>query len=429
MVEVKLPEYAEVVFATVADDGLPVRYRVLKGGRASAKSHTFASGLIIRARSKKTRILCCREIQKSIKDSVKRLLEKKIDEMGWGVLGDGSFFCLESEIRCNINGSLITFTGLRSNIDSVKSTEDIDIAYVSEARVVSQNSWDVLIPTVRNPSSEIWIDYNPGLPTDPVDVMFAGSDIPPGTIVRHVNHDDNPFLPDVMKQEMEWMKKRDYEKYLHVWEGKYQQNSEARVFKNVRIEPCPEPPEDTVFRFGADWGFSVDPTVLIRMWIDGRTLYIDREAYRIGCSMDDLPKLFAGRDGVNQGEVWTPALEAAYPGIEGVKKWTITADSARPETIDHLRKRGFKMEGAKKGAGSIMEGIEWLQSYDIVIDPQCAHAAIEFQTFSFKVDKVTGQILPLLEDKNNHVIDSARYGTEGLRKGTGYGVDNLKAWG
>lgn len=426
MVEAELPEFAEAIFSETADDGSPTRYVALYGGRGSAKSHSFAASLIILARQKPINVLCCREIQRSIRDSVKRLLDQKIDGFGWGHTpgGDKFFTSLETEIRGR-NGSLFTFAGLRSNIDSVKSTEGIDIAYVSEARSVSRASWDVLIPTVRNDGSRIFVDWNPGLPTDPVDVMFRGEKgPPPGAIVRRVNFDQNPWFPDVLRREMEYDRERDVDKYNHVWLGEYQRNSEARVFKHVRIEPCPEPPPGTVFRFGADWGFSVDPSVLVRCWIDGRTLYIDREAYRVGCETEDLPKLFAGKDGRLPGEEWTPALEAVYPGIEGAKRWEIVADSARPETISALNKRGFRVVPARKGAGSINEGIEWLQSYDIVIDPSCTNAAYEFTTFSFKVDKVTGQVLPLLDDKNNHVIDACRYATEGLRKG---GI-NLAAW-
>lgn len=407
------------LFAPVADDGLPVRFRVAKGGRGSGKSHCFAEALIERAAEKKTRILCAREIQKSIRDSVKALLTKKIKELGY----ESEFNVLDTEIR-HSNGSLITFVGLRSNIESVKSTEDVDICYVSEARTVSQTSWDVLTPTIRNVGSEIWADYNPEDPKDPVDAKFSGDAVPPGSIVRHINYTENPFFPDVLRVEMEWDKSRDVEKYNHVWLGLHKTNSEARVFKKVEVREVPEPPADTVFRFGADWGFSVDPSVLLRMWIDGRTLYIDREAYRVGCETEDLPKLFAGKDGANEGEVWTPELEAAYPGIEDAKKWPITADSARPETISHMNKRGFKMTGARKGPNSVSEGIEWLQSYDIVIDPSCKHAAYEFTSYAFKIDDKTNQVLPILVDKDNHVIDAARYATESLRKPR----HNIAAW-
>lgn len=421
--EIKRRDRADLtqgVFAPVADDGSPVRFRVMKGGRGSGKSHGFAEELIERMAARKTRVLCCREIQKSIRDSVKALLVKKIKELYY----EKDFDVLDTEIR-HKNGSLATFVGLRTNIESVKSTEDVDIAYVSEARTVSQTSWEVLTPTIRNEGSEIWADYNPKDEKDPVDAMFAGKDgPPPGSIVRHINYTDNKHFPDVLRREMEYDKKRDPEKYQHVWLGQHKKNSEARVFKNVRIEACPEPPPNTVFRFGADWGFSVDPSVLLRMWLDGRTLYIDREAYRVGCETEDLPKLFAGREGALPGEEWTPAMEAVYPGIEGAKKWTITADSARPETISALNKRGFKVVGARKGAGSINEGIEWLQSYDIVIDPQCTHAEYEFTSFSFKIDPLTNQVLPILEEKDNHLIDAARYATEALRKGG----PNLRAW-
>lgn len=407
------------LFAPVADDGLPVRFRVAKGGRGSGKSHCFAEALIERAAQKKTRILCAREIQKSIRDSVKALLTKKIKELGY----ESEFNVLDTEIR-HSNGSLITFVGLRSNIESVKSTEDVDICYVSEARTVSQTSWDVLTPTIRNVGSEIWCDYNPEDPKDPVDAKFSGDAVPPGSIVRHINYTENPFFPDVLRVEMEWDKSRDIEKYNHVWLGLHKTNSEARVFKKVEVREVPEPPADTVFRFGADWGYSVDPSVLLRMWIDGRTLYIDREAYRVGCETEDLPKLFAGKEGANEGEAWTPELEAAYPGIEDAKKWPITADSARPETISHMNKRGFKMTGARKGPNSVAEGIEWLQSYDIVIDPSCKHAAYEFTSYAFKIDDKTNQVLPILVDKDNHVIDAARYGTESLRKPR----HNIAAW-
>jgi len=407
-------------FSGRADDGSIVRFIILKGGRGSGKSHAAAEYLVERMAEKKTRVLCCREIQKSIRDSVKALLVKKIKEL----YRESEFEVLDTEIR-HKNGSLCTFVGLRTNIESVKSTEDVDIAYVSEARTVSQNSWEVLTPTIRNEGSIILVDYNPKDEKDPVDAMFAGKDgPPPGSIVRHINYTDNKHFPDVLRREMEYDKQRDPEKYQHVWLGQHKKNSEARVFKNVRIEPVPTPPPNTVFRFGADWGFSVDPSVLLRMWIDGRTLYIDREAYRVGCETEDLGKLFAGREGALPGEEWTPAMEATYPGIEGAKRWEITADSARPETISALNRRGFRVVGARKGAGSINEGIEWLQSYDIVIDPQCKHAEYEFTSFAFKIDPLTNQVLPILEDKNNHTIDAARYGTEGLRKGG----NNLRAW-
>jgi phage terminase large subunit len=220
---------------------------------------------------------CYREIQKSIRDSVKRLLDDKIAACGLKEFYQST----DTEIRA-ANGSLFIFNGLRTNPDAVKSTEGLDIAAVFEANKVSQRSWDLLVPTVRKDGSEIWAEWNPEFETDPVDQLFRGEDgAPPGSIVRRVNWDDNPFFPEVLKQEMEWDRKRDPEKYSHIWLGEYQKHSEARVFKNWTVEEFDRPP-GTIHRLGADWGFSIDPSVMLRASIEGNRLYIDHEAYRIG---------------------------------------------------------------------------------------------------------------------------------------------------
>jgi phage terminase large subunit len=156
-------------------------------------------------------------------------------------------------------------------------------------------------------------------------------------------------------------------------------------------------PEGTIYRLGADWGYSVDPSCLVRCSIDGNRLYIDHEAYMIGCEIVNLPDLF---DRVPES-----------------RKWFITADSARPETISYMRKHGFpKINAAQKGAGSIEEGIAFLQSYDIVVHPRCQHVIDELTLYSYKTDPLTGQVLPILEDRNNHLIDALRYACEGVRK-------------
>jgi phage terminase large subunit len=269
--ELDLPEAFEPLFYERADDGGPVRYRAFYGGRGSAKSHSIASALLVKARARPLTILCAREIQRSIKESVKRLLDRKIAAHGFGAAGDGFYQSLETEIRGR-NGSLFTFAGLRTNVDSIQSMEGIDIAYVSEARSVSQASLDILTPTVRAPGSEIWFDWNPREEADPVDVMFRGEDgPPPGSIVRRVNHDQNPWFPEELRREMEWDRQRDPDKHAHIWLGGYQKHSEARVFHNWRVEEF-ETPADAVHRFGADWGFSVDPSVLGRCHLKGRTL-------------------------------------------------------------------------------------------------------------------------------------------------------------
>jgi phage terminase large subunit len=207
---------------------------------------------------------------------------------------------------------------------------------------------------------------------------------------------DNPWLPDVLRAEMEYDRGRDLDNYEHVWLGGYVKNSEARVFKNWCVEEFDAPP-DAVYRIGADWGFSVDPTVAVRCHIIGRRLYVDYEAYRVGCEITDTPDLIMS--------------------IPDAEKWPMTADSARPETISHLRKNGFpRILPAIKGARSLEEGVEWLKSFDIVVHPRCRHTIEELTAYSYKTDPLTGIVLPVLQDKDNHIIDALRYANEGARR-------------
>lgn len=389
---VKLPKAFKFLFDTTADDNKPVRYRAVYGGRGSAKSHSFAQALVIKAAQSPLRIGCYREIQKSIRDSVKRLLDDKIRESGLSDFYEST----DTEIRGR-NGSLFIFNGLRSNPEAVKSTEGLDLAAVFEANKVSQKSWDLLIPTVRKEGSEIWAEWNPDSAADPVDQLFRGENgQPPGSIVRKVNWDQNPFFPEVLKQELEWDRKRDPDKYAHIWLGEYAKNSEARVFKNWTVEEFEAEP-GTIFRLGADWGFSIDPSVLIRCYVKERRLYVDHEAWMVGCEIDQLPDLF--------------------DRIPESRKWFITADSARPETISYMQKHGYpKISHAIKGPGSIEDGIEFLKSFDIVVHPRCQNVIDELSLYSYEVDDLTGKVLPKLADKYNHTIDALRYACEGIRK-------------
>ena len=368
------------------------RYKGAHGGRGSGKSHFFAELLIEKAILEPgLRWVCIREVQKSLEQSVKRLLEDKIEALKVGSL----FRVLQTEIKTPGDG-LIIFQGMQNHTaDSIKSLEGYDGAWCEEAQTLSQRSLDLLRPTIRKPGSELWFSWNPNKPTDPIDT-FLRKQPPPSAQVLRANYSDNPWLPDVLREEMEWDKRRDPDKYAHIWLGEYQRNSEARVFHNWRVDEF-ETPANARFYFGADWGFSVDPTVLVRCWIEGRTLYIDREAYKVGCEIDRTPDLFRT--------------------IDGSESWPITADSARPETISYMQRHGFpRIKPAMKGKGSVEDGIEFLKSYDIVIHPRCKHTIDEFSLYSYKVDKLTDEVLPVLEDKKNHVIDSVRYAVEGLRR-------------
>ena len=372
----------------------PARYKAAHGGRGSGKSHEFAQ-MVIEAHimDANTSTVCVREFQKSLKQSVKRLLELKIEE-----LGVGSYFEVQDKLIKNRHGAgLIIFEGMQNHTaDSIKSLEGFDRAWVEEAQSLSQRSLDMLRPTIRKPGSELWFTWNPREASDPIDALLRGATPPPDSMVVEVNYMDNPWFPSVLHDEMEYDKRRDPDKYAHVWLGEYLRNSESRVFKNWRIEEF-DSPADATHRLGADWGFASDPTTLVRCHITGRTLYIDYEAYQVGCEIMDTPDLF----------MTVPEAE----------KWPMVADSARPETISHMRKHGFpKIMAAVKGPKSVEEGIEWLKSYDIVVHPRCVHTIDELTLYSYKIDTMTGRVLPILEDKKNHMIDALRYACEGVRR-------------
>jgi phage terminase large subunit len=339
-----------------------------------------------------------REVQKSLNQSVKRLLENKIETLNVGY----AFDVQQTVINVNPSGNApsggkIIFQGMQDHTsESIKSLEGYRIAWIEEAQSLSQRSLDLLRPTIRLPNSEIWASWNPDEASDPIDVLLRGQNPPPGSIVVEANHTDNPWFPDVLREEMEYDKRRDPEKYAHVWLGKYQQRSEARVFRNWRVEEF-DTPAGAQFRLGADWGFAVDPSVLIRCHLSGRTLYVDYEAYMVGCEIDRLPDLFAR--------------------VPESEKWFITADSSRPETISYMKRHGYpRINAAIKGAKSVEEGIEFLKSFDIVVHPRCQHLIDELTLYRYKIDAKTLEVLPVLEDKDNHVIDALRYALEGLRR-------------
>lgn len=369
----------------------PARYKGAWGGRGSGKSHFFGEMLVEECLIQPTRAVCVREIQKSLDQSVKRLIEDKI--AGLGV--QSRFRILNSHIEVD-NGGVIIFQGMQNHTaDSIKSLEGFRIAWVEEAQSLSQRSLDLLRPTIRAPGSEIWFSWNPSKDTDPVDLLLRGDTPPPGAIVVPANWSDNPWFPDELRDEKDYDQRRDPEKYAHIWLGEYQRNSEARVFRNWKVEEFETPP-DARFYYGADWGFSVDPTVLVRCFVEGRTLFVDAEVYQVGCEIDRTPDLF--------------------DKIKGSRKWPIRADSARPETISYMQRHGFpRLVPANKGAGSVEDGIEFLKSYDIVVHPRCRHTADELALYAYKTDKLTGEVLPVLEDKKNHVIDALRYAVELLR--------------
>jgi phage terminase large subunit len=389
--EIELPDWSECLWRKDA------RHIALWGGRGAAKSRSIGTALILQAAQEHHRVLCGREFQNSIRDSVKRLLDDEIARCGLNHLFDST----EREIR-GPNDSLFIFSGLRGNANGIRSLEGLTDAWIEEAQAVSQGSIDTLEPTLRTPRSRLFWSWNPDLETDPVDAMFRGNDDekwpgpPPRSVVVNVNYDRNPWFPDDLREKMEWDRARDIDKYNHIWLGQYRRNSEARVLKRWRVETF-ESPTNVEYRLGADFGFSIDPSCAVRCWIDGTQLFVDQEAWGLHIEIVDLPALFMT--------------------IPDAEKYWMTADSSRPETISHLRNNGFpRIAPALKGPRSLEEGVEFLKSYDIVVHPRCERLISELTLYSYKVDSLTGQVTAVLEDKDNHMIDALRYAVEGARR-------------
>ncbi|MCP4267635.1 MAG: PBSX family phage terminase large subunit, partial [Candidatus Brocadiaceae bacterium] len=190
---------------------------------------------------------------------------------------------------------------------------------------------------------------------------------------------------------------RDPEKYDWVWEGNCREFSEAQILKGCYTIKDFTLPNDTPYCFGADWGFSQDPNTLTRMFVDmdNKKLYIDYAIDKIGVEISNTP--------------------AFYDQIPRAREFSITADSARPELISHMKNNGFKIKAAKKGKNSIEDGLEFIKDFDVIIHPRCTGVIEEFKLYSYKVDKTTGQVLPDILDKYNHYIDGIRYGLEDYR--------------
>lgn len=360
------------------------RYKVSYGGRGSSKSWTAGRCLIVRAKLSKIRILCTRQLQTSIKDSVHKLLCDTI----YALHLEEFFDITRDTIRCH-NGSEFIFKGLQNQTNEIKSIEGIDICWVEEAQSVSEDSWAILIPTIRKENSEIWVTFNPDREEDATYQRFVVNP-PPDSIVQLVNYYDNPWFPDVLRKEMEYDKEVNYAKYEHVWLGKTVLNTDAQVYHDKFELKEFETPENTIFYYGADWGFANDPTAVVRCFIKEQCLYIDYESGGVGVEFEELPALF--------------------DKIPDVRRWEIRADSARPETISYMSRQQFKIKACPKWKGSVEDGIEYIRSFrKIYVHTRCKHTYEEFKFYSYKQDKNTGDILPVVLDKDNHYMDALRY--------------------
>lgn len=203
----------------------PKRYKVFYGGRGGGKSHAIARALLIKSMQTKTRVLCARELQGSIGDSVHKLLSDVIDSYELNSI----FEVQKATIINKKNGSEFIFKGLKHNATEIKSTEGIDLVWVEEAERVSQNSWEVLIPTIRKEGSEVWISFNPKHPTDPTYINFVAN-ADDNMLVKKVSWRDNPWFPDTLDLERRRMASNDPKAYNHIWEGEFDERHFGGIY-------------------------------------------------------------------------------------------------------------------------------------------------------------------------------------------------------
>lgn len=374
----------------------PWRYNVLEHGRGAGASWTVARKLIVDSMNpdKQFRALCTREFQNSISESVHYLISRQIESLGLQ-----RYFRITRDNITNVYGREFIFKGLHNHIEQIKSFEGITHCWIEEAEKTSEYSYTQLIPTIREDNSIFFITYNPEEETSATYQRFHVKR-PPNARVIFTTWRDNPWFPRVLMEEMLYCKDADFELYEHVWEGKLKQYAEALIMRGkIKVEPF-ETPEGVQLYFGADFGYAVGhPAVLIRMFIKNDRLFIDYEAHALGIEIDQLEQF------------WLTVPESRRE--RGGPKWQIRADSARPDTINHMLRRGFNVVPSEKGKGSLEEGINFLRAFkEVIVHPRCKGSAFDFTHWKWKQDQHTKQVLPIELGIYNDAPAAARYALE-----------------
>lgn len=376
------------------------RYKVFHGGRGSGKSWGVARALLILARQKRLRILCTREVQKSIKDSVHALLSDQIQSLGFGA----DFQILETEIRCTRTGSVFLFAGLSQHtVESIKSFEGCDIVWVEEAQTVSGKSWDVLIPTIRKPGSEIWITLNPQLETDETFQRFIANP-PPDSVVVEMNYNDNPWFPAVLETErLHAQKTMKAEKYRHIWEGKCMPAVDGAIYFD---EVARAEDEGRITRVSPDKLLKVH-AIFDLGWNDAMTIImVQRSAseLRIVDYIEDSHKKLSDYSDMlkakpyNWGHVWLPH--------DGFSKDFKTGKSAE-EMMRALgwtvaRTPNMDIEGGIKAAREVFERV-WFDAEKTKRLVEC------LKRYRRNIGQKTGEAGAPLHDEFSHGADAFRY--------------------
>lgn len=388
-----------------------VMYRTAWGGRGSGKTRTFAvmaaiKGYMYAEQGISGVILCGREFMNTLSDSSMEEIKQAIKEVPF--LNE-YYEMGENYIRSKNRMIDFLFAGLRHNLDSIKSKARILLCWVDEAETVSQAAWDKLEPTVRGiDEAEIWVTWNPEKKSSPCDVKFRHEKIfDPDTgeligVGAEINWRDNPKFPKILdRQRRMALKNLAPEKYNWIWEGGYNENSESQIFANKYVVQEFTPDAylwDGPYQ-GLDFGFANDPSAFVRCWIYANCLYIDVDCGGLEIETDQLYGF----------------IKHYCSSMDDV---TTRADNARPESISALKRKGMRVVSCEKGKGSVEDGISFIRSFEkVFIHPRAKNVKNEFDNYGYKVDRLTGEVLPIIVDKNNHWIDALRYALEPIMKG------------
>lgn len=396
-----------------------VMYRCSWGGRGSGKTRGFATmsavkGYMYAEAGVSGVILCGREFMNTLSDSSMEEIKQAIKEVPF--LND-YYEMGENYIRTKNRKVEFLFCGLRHNLDSIKSKARILLCWVDEAESVSQAAWDKLEPTIRGiDDAEIWVTWNPEKMGSPCDSKFRHEKIyDPDTgeligVGVEINWRDNPRFPKILdRQRRLALRNLSPEKYNWIWEGAYNKNSDAQIFANkyVVADFVPDHTWDGPYQ-GLDFGFSTDPMAFVRCWIHDQNLYIEYDCGDVGVENDHMVDFISNR-------------------IPNVNQVSTRADNSRPETISYLKRKGMPLvEPCEKGKGSVEDGIEFIRSFNkVVIHTRCVGTKQEFDNYSYKTDRLTGEVLTIIIDKWNHHIDALRYALEPIMKSKGSFLDLL----
>ena len=365
-------------------------FRGASGGRGSGKTVSFVMVAAWLGAVKPLKIALARYFQASIQTGL-------FAELKWVIQNDKTGFLARNYIVgknyvVGKNGTSYTFKGLSTNIHELKGDAKLSIVLIDEAEKVPKEAWDTIIPTIREENSELWACWNPVDEDSEVHKIFIANGKGDPRI-RHAvcNWRDNPWFSEKSQRDRRRHKENDPATYNHIWEGEFLILSDSQILGGKWVVQEFEPDYSFgQFYLGADFGFSQDPSTLIKCWIKDDCLYVSDEIYAIGVELTDFDKF--------------------YDRIEGSRIGKIYGDNSRPETISYIRRLGFRIRACDKWAGSVQDGIAFLRGFKkIIIHPRCKETIKECRYYQYKVDARTGKITTEIVDKHNHCLDAIRY--------------------